>query len=326
MSGYGLPKTLELILNNILQDSQLASYKIAGNGPRTTIVLRFDACMEDASVSPLHQSTPKSYGRKSSSQSNKDVERHVKVRREEMDYQNNGSSKRNETAAMNLKSKDDSAFHSLSLLDRSTSSLTNRETAHNERRQAKSPNNKVLLKTAVKKDQQGGGEQQIFATTLGKEAKETKEKDVTRLKIRYQCTDLSNSQGNQDTAILDQHTEDSSNTADTREQKTPEGRLRTRSSATEILNTEYSEREHKVKANESKNLKSDEAAQAKGHHIHDEESKMKDSKLKNKISCDKAQARTITTERDYKKLVNRPRRKKYIEKNYTRHFMGRHGR
>ena len=222
---------------------------------------------------------PKSYRRKSSSQSNKDVERHVKLRREEMDYQNNSSSKRNVSAAMNLKSKDDSALHSLtlSLLDRSTSSLTNRETAHNERKQAKSPNNKVLLKTAVKKDQQGGGEQQIFATTLGKE---DKEKDETRLKIRYQCTDLSNSQGNQDTAILDQHTEDSSNTADTCEQKTPESRLRTRSSATEILNTEYSEREHKVKANESKNLKTDEAAQAKGHHIHDEESKMKDSKLK----------------------------------------------
>ena len=133
-----------------------------------------------------------------------------------MDYRNNSSSKRNVTADMNLKSKDDSAFHSLGLLDRSTSSLRNREPAHNERKQAKSPNNKVLLKTAVKKDQQGRGEQQIFVTTLGKEAKE---EDETRLKIRYQCTDLSNSQGNQDTAILDQHTEDSSNTADTREQK-----------------------------------------------------------------------------------------------------------
>ena len=151
MSGYGLPQTLELILNNILQDSQLSSYKIAGNGPRTTIVLRFDACMEDASLSPLHQSTPKSYRRKSSDQSNKDVERHVKLRREEMDHQNNSSSIRNVTAAMNLKSKDDSAFHSLSLLDRSTSSLTNRETAHNERKQAKSPNNKVLLKKLSRK-------------------------------------------------------------------------------------------------------------------------------------------------------------------------------
>ena len=244
-------------------------------------------------MSPLHQSTPKSYCRKSPSQLNKDVERHVKLQRKEMDHQNNSPNKRNGTADMNQISTDDSALHSLSLLDRSTSSPTNRETAQHERKQAKRPNNKVLLKTAVKKDQQGGGEQQIFATTLGKEARE---KDETRLKIKNQCTDLSNSQGDQDTFILGQHTEHSSNTADTREQKTPESSLRTRSSANEILNTEYSEREHKFKANESKNLKTDEAVQAKGHHIHEEESKMKDSKLTNKISCDKVQARTINIE------------------------------
>ena len=195
MSGHGLPKTLELTLNNILQDSQLASYKIAGNGPRTTIVLRFDACMADTSVSPLNQSTPKSYCRKSPSQLNKDVERHVMLRREEMDPRNSSPNERNGTAAMNQIYKDDSALHSLSLFDRSTSSPTNRETAQHERKQAKSPNNKVPLKTAVKKDQQGGGEQQIFATTLGKEARE---KDETRPKVKNQCTDLSNSQGDQD--------------------------------------------------------------------------------------------------------------------------------
>ena len=314
LSGYGLPKTL--------QDSQLASYKIAGNGPRTTIVLRFDACMEDASVSPLHQLTPKSYCRKSPNQLNKDVERHVKLRREEIDHQNSSPNKRNGTASMNQISKDVSALHSLRL-DRSTSSPTNRETAQHERKQAKSPNNKVPLKTAVKKDQQGGGEQQIFATTLGKEARE---KDETRLRVKNQCTDLSNSQGDQDTAILGQHTEHSSNAADTSEQKTPERSLRTRSSATEILNTEYSEREHKVKTNESENLKTDEVVQAKGHHIHDEEIKMKDNKLTNKTSFDKVQASTINNERDDTKLASRPRRKNTIKKNYTRHFMGRHGR
>ena len=240
-----------------------------------------------------------------------------------MDYQNSSPNKRNETAAMDLKPEDDSALHSLSLLDRSTSSPTNRETAQHERKQSKSPNYKVPLKTAVKKDQQGGGEQQIFAATLGKEARE---KDETRLKVKNQCTYLSNSQGDQDTAILVQHTEHSSNTADTREQTTPESSVRTRSSANENLNTEYSKREHKVKANESKSLNSGEAVQAKGHHIHDEESKMKDIKLTNKISCDKVQAGTINTERDDTKLVSRPRRKKYNDKNYTRHFMGRHGR
>ena len=66
-----------------------------------------------------------------------------------MDHQNNSSSKRNGTAAMNLISKDDSALHSMSLLN--TSSPTNRETAQHEREQTKKPNNKVVLKTAVKK-------------------------------------------------------------------------------------------------------------------------------------------------------------------------------
>ena len=240
-----------------------------------------------------------------------------------MDHQNSSPNKRNETLAMNLECKDDSPLHSLSLLDRSTSSPTNRETAQHERKQAKSPNNKVPLKAAVKKDQQGGGEQQIFAMTLGTEARE---KDETRLKVKNQCTDLSNSQGDRDTAILDQHTEHSSNKADTREQTTPESRIRTRSSANEILNTEYSEREHKVKANESENLKTDEAVQAKGHHIHDEESKMKDGKLTKKISCDKVQAGIINTERDDTKLATPTAEKKYNEKNYTTHFMVRHGR
>ena len=61
-------------------------------------------------------------------------------------------------------------------------------------------------------------------------------------------------------------------------------------------------------------MKADEAVQAKGHHIHDEESKMKDNKLTNKISCDKVQARTINMERDNKKLVNRLRRKNTLKK------------
>ena len=53
-----MPKVLELTIDSILENGKLASYKIAGNGPRTTIVLRFDANMADTSVSPIHQSTP----------------------------------------------------------------------------------------------------------------------------------------------------------------------------------------------------------------------------------------------------------------------------
>ena len=44
---------------------------------------------------------------------------------------------------------------------------------------------------------------------------------------------------------------------------------------------------------------------------------MKGNKLKNKISCDKVQARTINMERDNKKPVNQSWRKKYIEKIYA---------
>ena len=71
------------------------------------------------------------------------------------------------------------------------------------------------------------------------------------------------------------------------------------------MNTEYSEHEHKVKANESKNLKTDEAVQAKEHHIHDDKSKKKDIKLKNKISCDEVQASTINMERDNKNTLKK---------------------
>ena len=74
----------------------------------------------------------------------------------------------------------------------------------------------------------------------------------------------------------------------------------------------YFEHEHKVEPNESSNLKTGEAVQANGHHIYGEESKMKDTKLTNKISCDTVQTRAINMKR-YKKLATR-RREKYIEK------------
>ena len=74
--SFGLPKVLEQTTNNILEESKLVSYKIAGNGPRTTIVLRFDANMEYESVSPIHRSTPQGwYRRKSPGQKRRDGER-----------------------------------------------------------------------------------------------------------------------------------------------------------------------------------------------------------------------------------------------------------
>ena len=60
-------------------------------------------------------------------------------------------------------------------------------------------------------------------------------------------------------------------------------------------------------------MKTNEAVQAKGHHIHDEESKLKDNKL-NKISRDKVQTWTINMKRDNKKLVIPPERKSTLNK------------
>ena len=59
MPSIGLPRILEQTISNILDISQLSSFKIVGNGPRTTIVLRFDECMADASVTDTPIDTPK---------------------------------------------------------------------------------------------------------------------------------------------------------------------------------------------------------------------------------------------------------------------------
>ncbi|GFR92062.1 hypothetical protein ElyMa_006190800 [Elysia marginata] len=74
MPVNGFPTILENILNNMLQESQLASYKLAGNQQRTTQYLRFDA-MADTSVSTYHLSTPAEVRRKSPSQLRRDRRR-----------------------------------------------------------------------------------------------------------------------------------------------------------------------------------------------------------------------------------------------------------
>ena len=85
----------EQIINNILEISQVSSFKIAGNGPWTTIVLRFHECMADASVSPIHRSTPQScYRRKPPIQMWMDRERmeqHRILSAEKIVHENNSS-------------------------------------------------------------------------------------------------------------------------------------------------------------------------------------------------------------------------------------------
>ncbi|GFR94347.1 hypothetical protein ElyMa_002665900 [Elysia marginata] len=74
MPVSGFPTILENILNSLFQESQLASYKLAGNQQKTTLVLRFDA-MADTSVSTSHLSTPAEARRKSPSQFRRDRRR-----------------------------------------------------------------------------------------------------------------------------------------------------------------------------------------------------------------------------------------------------------
>ncbi|GFS07097.1 hypothetical protein ElyMa_001241300 [Elysia marginata] len=57
MPFSGFPTILESILISLFQESQLASYKLAGNQQRTILVLRFDA-MADASVSTSRLKNP----------------------------------------------------------------------------------------------------------------------------------------------------------------------------------------------------------------------------------------------------------------------------
>ena len=131
MPSFGLPKILEQTINTILEESKLDSYKIAGNGPRTTIVLRFDANMADASVSPMHQSTPQScYRRKSPGQKRRDGERlqqHVNISRERLDNQNCSFAKFSKIATKIQIYEDDSALHSQSDLDLDTATSTRRQ-------------------------------------------------------------------------------------------------------------------------------------------------------------------------------------------------------
>ena len=145
MPSFGLPKILKQTINNILEESKLVSYK---NGPRTTIVPRFDANMVDASVSPIHQSTPQGgYCQKSPGQKRRDRERlqqQINLSRERIDNQNCSLSKLSEILTKIQAHGDDSALHSQSDLDPATS--TRRQAEQNERQQGTRSNIPMKLR------------------------------------------------------------------------------------------------------------------------------------------------------------------------------------
>ena len=141
MPSIGLPRILEQTISNILDISQLSSFKIAGNGPRTTIVLRFDDCMADASVSPIHRSTPQScYRRNPPIQIRRDRDRmkqHRNLPAEKIVRENNSSRQYNKDENLNRICKDDSALHSVSLFENVIPAR--REKAQDDVQQEKGP-------------------------------------------------------------------------------------------------------------------------------------------------------------------------------------------
>ena len=131
---FGIAQGLGADYRQYLENGKLATYKIAGNGPRTTIVLRFDANMADTSVSPIHQSTP--LRRKSTNDSKREKERleHENPPAERIVQQKFGSKTCRETAMNPQIFVADIALHSQSVFDTATCiGLETNKPKHSER-------------------------------------------------------------------------------------------------------------------------------------------------------------------------------------------------
>ena len=193
---------LEQAINNVLEESKLASYKITGKGSRTTIVLRFDADMADASVSPIHQSIPQGcYRRKSPGQKRRDgkrLQQKINLSRQRIGNQNCSLSIFSEIATKIQAHGDDSALHSQSDLDPATS--TRRQAEQSERQKESSPNNSIKLcqRTHVEKDQLVRNERQPFDSTPSNGAMTAREESILTMHRSNQNTGLCNSQVDHD--------------------------------------------------------------------------------------------------------------------------------
>ena len=213
-----MPKVLELTIDSILENGKLTSYKIAGNGPRSTIVLRFDANMANTSGSTIHQSTP--LRQKSTNYSRREKERleqHENPPAERIVQQKFGSKTCRETAMNHQIFEDDSALHSQSVLD--TATCTGLETKQSETQRENIPNNSLPLRGNYSNDQHYRDEQQPFDTTT---RKRTTEEEKTRMITHgsNKTTGLSNSHNDHDTASVSQHSKDTRSPFYTPERRT----------------------------------------------------------------------------------------------------------
>ena len=74
MPVTGLPAMLESILNNILKESQLSSFKLCGDqrGSKTVLVIRFEAMADMSMSTQLCSTSPATFRKKSPSQIRRD--------------------------------------------------------------------------------------------------------------------------------------------------------------------------------------------------------------------------------------------------------------
>ena len=218
MSVSGLPTALELIIDSILENGKLASYKIAGNGPRTTIALRFDTNVADTSVSPIHQSTP--LRRKTTNQRRRERERleeHENPSTKKIVQQKFGSKACRDTTMNPQICGDDIALRSKSVFD--TAICTGLETKQTETQRENSPNNSLTLRANCSNDQHHRDEQQPLDATT---SKRTTEEEKTRMITHgsNKTTGLSNIHNDHDTASVRQHSKDTRSPFYTPERRT----------------------------------------------------------------------------------------------------------
>ena len=316
MPSFGLPKILEQTINNILEESRFALYKIAGNGPMTTIVLRFDANMADASMSPIHQSTPQGwYLRKSPGQKKRDGERlqkQINLSRERIDNPNCSLSRFIEIATMiQVYGGDDSALHSQSDLNTATS--TRGQAEQNERQQETNPNNPIKLRTNFEKDQLDRNEKQPFDSTPSDEDMTEREESILTMHRSNQNTGLCNSQVDHDDTPRSVSQHISNNVRSTFD--TPERRKRAsehadssrseqkysqeaRLTASDTLRTGSSVDDTSNKTNEIQHSDIDKTFESHQQNTPNEESKPDDIQRRIKIRCDKVQSKILFMKKD----------------------------
>ena len=237
MPVSGLPTVLTI--DSILENCKLASYKITGNGPRTTIILRFDANMADTSVSPIHQSTP--LRRKSTN--------HRRRERGRLEEHENPSTKKIVQQKFGSNACRDTTMNpQICVLD--TATCTGLETKQTETQRENSPNNSLPLRANCSNDQHHRDEQQPLDTTTRKRTTaEEKTRMITHGSNKTTC--LSNIHNDHDTASMRQHSKDTRSPF-----YTPERRIRADSAGSEqkyshkprlstsvTLNTDHSEDE-----------------------------------------------------------------------------------